>query len=51
MKKQRAPAFPDSAAFRELWEALDSQLMASLTGKPLYTQGVIGSSPIPPTIR
>jgi len=50
MKKQRAPALPDSATFQQLWDALGSKLIESTQGNLLYTQGVRGSSPLPPTI-
>jgi len=49
VKKQRAPALPDSATFRQLWDALGSKLIESAQGNLLYTQGVRGSSPLPPT--
>ena len=48
--KKRAPASLDSATFRQLWEALGSKLIQSAREQSLYTQGVIGSSPLPPTI-
>ncbi len=48
--KQRAPALPDSPTFQQLWEALGSKLIESTQEHLLYTQGVRGSSPLPPTI-
>jgi len=48
VKKQRAPALPDSATFRQLWDALGSKLIESAQGNLLYTQEVRGSSPLPP---
>ena len=51
MKKQRAPALPDSATFQQLWDALGSRLIETAQGHMLYTQGVTGSSPVPPTIQ
>ena len=48
MKKQRAPALPDSSTLQQLWDALGSKLIQAAQGNLLYTQGVIGSSPIPP---
>ena len=48
--KQRAPALSDSATFQQLWDALGSKLIESAEGNLLYTQGVRGSSPLPPTI-
>ena len=51
MKKQRAPALPDSATFHQLWDALGSRLIESVREHRLYTQGVSGSSPLPPTIE
>jgi hypothetical protein len=50
MKKQRAPALPDSTNFQQLWDALGSKLIESTQGNLLYTQGVRGSSPLPPTL-
>jgi hypothetical protein len=50
MKKQRAPAFSDSTTFHQLWDALGSKLIESAREHLLYTQGVSGSSPLPPTI-
>jgi len=47
--KQRAPALPDSATFQQLWDALGSKLVETAQGHLLYTQGVRGSSPLPPT--
>jgi len=49
MKKQRAPALSDSATFQQLWDALGSKLIESAEGNLLYTQGVRGSNPLPPT--
>ena len=46
--KQRAPALSDSATFQQLWEALSLKLVESAQGNLLYTQGVRGSSPLPP---
>ena len=48
--KQRAPALPDSPTFQQLWDALGSRLIETAQGHMLYTQGVRGSSPLPPTI-
>ncbi len=48
--KRRAPALPDSATFQQLWDALGSKLEEIARGNLLYTQGVRGSSPLPPTI-
>jgi len=48
--KQRAPALPDSPTFQQLWDALGSKLIETAQGHLLYTQGVRGSSPLPPTI-
>ena len=48
--KKRAPALPDSSTFQQLWDALGSKLIESAQGNLLYTQGVTGSSPVPPTI-
>ncbi len=47
--KQRAPALPDSTTFQQLWEALGSKLIETAQEHLLYTQGVRGSSPLPPT--
>lgn len=49
--KRRAPALPDSATFQQLWDALGSKLEETARGNLLYTQGVRGSSPLPPTIE
>jgi hypothetical protein len=49
MNKQRAPALPDSPAFPQLWDALGSKLIEAAQGNLLYTRGVRGSSPLPPT--
>ncbi|MFC1943441.1 hypothetical protein ACFLWO_02535 [Chloroflexota bacterium] len=49
-KNNAPPASPDSATFRQLWDALGLSLEESAREHLLYTQGVIGSSPIPPTI-
>jgi len=46
--KQRAPALPDSPTFQQLWDALGSKLIESAREHLLYTQGVTGSSPVPP---
>jgi len=48
--KQRAPALPNSPTFQQLWDALGSKLFETAQGHLLYTQGVRGSSPLPPTI-
>ncbi|MFC1918376.1 hypothetical protein ACFLWW_00155 [Chloroflexota bacterium] len=45
------PALPDSATFRQLWDTLGSRLEESAREHLLYTQGVRGSSPLPPTIE
>jgi len=50
MTKQRAPALPDSTTFQQLWDALGSKLIESAQGTLLYTQGVRGSSPLPPSL-
>jgi hypothetical protein len=50
MKKQRAPALPNSPTFQQLWDALGSRLFESAREHLPYTQGVSGSSPLPPTI-
>ena len=50
MKKQRAPALPDSTTFQQLRDAPGSRLIESAQEHLLYTQGVSGSSPLPPTI-
>jgi hypothetical protein len=50
MKKQRAPALPNSPTFQQLWDALGSRLFESAREHLLDTQGVSGSSPLPPTI-
>jgi hypothetical protein len=47
--KQRAPVLPDSPAFQQLWDALGSRLIETAQEHLLYTQGVRGSSPLPPT--
>ncbi len=49
--KQRAPALPDSHTFQQLWDFLGSKLLETAQGNLLYTQGVTGSSPVPPTIE
>ena len=49
--KQRAPALPDSPTFQQLWDALGSRLIETAQEHLLYTQGVTGSSPVPPTIE
>ena len=49
MKKQRAPALPDSTTAHQLGDAPGSKLCQSSREFPLYTQGVVGSSPTPPT--
>jgi hypothetical protein len=46
--KQRAPALPDSATFQQLWDTLGSKLIEAAQEHLLYTQGVRGSSPLPP---
>jgi hypothetical protein len=48
--KQRAPALSNSPTFQQLWDALGSKLIESAREHLLYTQGVRGSSPLPPTI-
>ena len=48
--KQRAPALPDSPTFQQLWDTLGSKLIEAAQGNLLYTQGVRGSSPLPPTL-
>jgi hypothetical protein len=49
MVKKRAPALPDSLSFQQLWDALGSKLIEAAQERLLYTQGVRGSSPLPPT--
>jgi hypothetical protein len=49
MKKQRAPASPNSTTFQQLWDALGSKLFESTREHMLHTQEVTGSSPVPPT--
>ena len=49
--KQRAPALPDSPTFQQLWDALGSKLIDAAQEHLLYTQGVRGSSPLPPTTQ
>jgi len=48
--KQRAPVLSNSPTFQQLWEALGSKLIETAQGHLLYTQGVRGSSPLPPTM-
>ena len=50
MKKQRAPALTNSTTTSQPGEDLGSRLAASSRESLLYTQGVTGSSPVPPTI-
>ncbi len=49
--KQRAPALPDSATFQQPEDVPGSKLIETAQGNLLYTQGVTGSSPVPPTIE
>ncbi len=49
-KNNGPPALPDSTTFQQLWDALGSRLIETAQGHMLYTQGVRGSSPLPPTI-
>jgi hypothetical protein len=49
MAKQRAPASPVFPTFQQLWDALGSKLIEAAQERLLYTQGVRGSSPLPPT--
>ena len=49
-KNNGPPASPDSATFRQLWDALGSKLIETAQRNLLYTQGVRGSSPLLPTI-
>ncbi len=49
--KQRAPALPNSPTFQQLWDTLGSKLIEIAQEHLLYTQGVRGSSPLPPTIE
>ena len=49
--KQRAPALPDSTIQASLEDDLGSRLIQALEEHLLYTQGVRGSSPLPPTIE
>ena len=48
--KQRAPALANSPTFQQLWDALGSKLVETAQEHLLYTQGVRGSRPLPPTI-
>ena len=48
-KNNGPPALPDSPTFQQLWDALGSKLAETAQGHLLYTQGVTGSSPVPPT--
>ena len=51
MSKQKgAPASSNSPTLQQLWDALGSKLEEAAQGHLLYTQGVRGSSPLPPTI-
>jgi hypothetical protein len=49
--KQRAPVLPDSPNFQQLWDALGSRLIETAQEHLLYTQGVRGSSPLPPILE
>jgi len=50
MSKQKgAPASSNSPTLQQLWDALGSKLEEAAQGHLLYTQGVRGSSPLPPT--
>ena len=49
--KQRAPALSNSTTFQQLWDALGSKLIETAQEYLFYTQGVRGSSPLPPTIE
>ena len=50
MSKQKgAPALSNSPTLQQLWDALGSKLIEATEGRLLYTQGVRGSSPLPPT--
>ncbi len=49
--KKRAPALPDLATLQQLWDVVGSSLGEAVREELLYTQGVRGSSPLPPTIE
>ena len=49
--KRRVPALPDSTTLQQLWNAFGSKLIEAAHQHLLYTQGVRGSSPLPPTIN
>ena len=48
--KQRAPALANSTNPSQLEETIGSKLIEATGEHLLYTQGVRGSSPLPPTI-
>jgi len=48
--KQRAPALPNSPTFQQLWDTLGSKLIETVQEHLFYTQGVRGSSPLPPIL-
>ena len=45
-----APALPDSSSEAQLWESWIARLEGVSVGQVLDTQGVIGSSPVPPIL-
>ena len=45
-----APALPDSSSEAQLWESWIARLAGVFADQVLDTQGVIGSSPIPPIL-
>jgi len=49
-KKTGPPASLNCATLQQLRDALGSKLIESAREQLLYTQGVRGSSPLPPTI-
>ena len=49
MMKKRAPALPDLTTLQQLWDVVGSSLGEAVREELLYTQGVTGSSPLPPT--
>jgi hypothetical protein len=44
VRKERAPALPDSTTFQQLWDALGSRLIETAQGHLLYTHGVLTTS-------
>jgi len=51
VKNQRAPALQNSTTSRQPGDTPGSKLAYSSRESLLYTQGVRGSSPLPPTIE